>query len=653
MNNKMSIVMTWIFSLLPMTAWSSDYVQRSAADYIVNDRAGLVYRLGHAVPGDVIYIDDNAVIDLTGSRLSIEKEGVTLASGRSQQIDGKTGKGALLFTTDKNGAMLEIESNSVRITGIRFEGPTVAILDSGESEPYKPQSFISAVRTNKAPHPLEIDHCEFYAWTFAGVEIRGYISADKRAITKDKLNEIHIHENYFHHNRKLNRGYGVVVYDGYALIEKNAFDFNRHAIAAHGNPYSGYEARYNLVLEGADRYSYDEGHTFNYQQAFDMHRFAESGGSNSDTTQGPAGEYIHIYRNSFQYAKRYAFLLRGRPQDEALVEDNYFPHSRLIPDNESDHHVCAIKQNIDNYDEIYESYNFHYANNTLNGDSRNCTTIGDFDGDDKDDLFMTAGRTWEVALECSHPWQYLQNSSVLINDLAFGDFDGDRKMDVIRDKSAGYQISYSGSAPWKDMPGNPMIDDVFVSAIDLVTGDFDGDGKDDGFFAINGNWYVNYGLSGSWCKINESVIAAKDLQFGDMDGDGKTDIFCSSGGTWMVSWGGTSHWVIINQSACLPLRLVDYDGDGKSDIFYSTKAGAWKVCYSGRGPWQTVESNTGYTLDEIVFGDPDGDGVKDAIRKKGRSWFVHNRITNAWDLLNGEFNGDLPSLISITISKTI
>jgi hypothetical protein len=34
------------------------------------------------------------------------------------------------------------------------------------------------------------------------------------------------------------------------LIERNVFDFNRHAIAAGSEPGTGYTAQHNLVLKG-------------------------------------------------------------------------------------------------------------------------------------------------------------------------------------------------------------------------------------------------------------------------------------------------------------------------------------------------------------------------------------------------------------------
>ena len=78
---------------------------------------------------------------------------------------------------------------------------------------------------------------------------------------------IRVARNSLHHNSRDEKGYGVVVGHGaYALIEGNVFTHNRHAVASGGDPFSGYHARYNYVLEGG--YS-EDGY---YNQHFDVQR---------------------------------------------------------------------------------------------------------------------------------------------------------------------------------------------------------------------------------------------------------------------------------------------------------------------------------------------------------------------------------------------
>jgi hypothetical protein len=80
---------------------------------------------------------------------------------------------------------------------------------------------------------------------------------------------VRIHDNYIHHNQHDGgHGYGVnVSYGAYALIEKNVFDFNRHAITSDGSNGSGYLAYRNLVLENGGWQDWGYFHT----HMFDMH----------------------------------------------------------------------------------------------------------------------------------------------------------------------------------------------------------------------------------------------------------------------------------------------------------------------------------------------------------------------------------------------
>ena len=78
-----------------------------------------------------------------------------------------------------------------------------------------------------------------------------------------------VHDNYIHHNQQYRRGLRGSRDEGaYALIEKNVFDYNRHAIKSAGDPGTGYYAHRNLVLaHGGLNYG---GRSINTHQ-FDVH----------------------------------------------------------------------------------------------------------------------------------------------------------------------------------------------------------------------------------------------------------------------------------------------------------------------------------------------------------------------------------------------
>jgi hypothetical protein len=111
---------------------------------------------------------------------------------------------------------------------------------------------------------------------------------------------VRIHDNFIHHNQhQLKDGYGVSVGNGaYALIEKNVFDWNRHAIAGDGSDRSGYLAYRNLVLEHGGLTLWLLG-TWAYTHMFDMH--GQEDCWLGDRNCGVAGEYMDIRYNTFLY----------------------------------------------------------------------------------------------------------------------------------------------------------------------------------------------------------------------------------------------------------------------------------------------------------------------------------------------------------------
>ena len=79
---------------------------------------------------------------------------------------------------------------------------------------------------------------------------------------------VRVERNYLHNNAMQGGGYGVVVGGGvYATVEGNVFAFNNHHVAADGQAYSGYSARFNYVLRGVLSY----GKSDSYPHSFDVH----------------------------------------------------------------------------------------------------------------------------------------------------------------------------------------------------------------------------------------------------------------------------------------------------------------------------------------------------------------------------------------------
>ncbi|MDD5678007.1 MAG: PKD domain-containing protein [Kiritimatiellae bacterium] len=263
------------------------------ANYFVSDKMELTNALASAVSGDIIYIDDNAQINLTGGRgeeIHVPG-GVTLASGR-----GWAGSdGGLLYTTNSAMylAILMAAGPNVRFTGFRLRGPDPEI--AMYPDVYQFANGISSTNPN-----LTVDNCEISGWAHTAV----YLDAG--------CTNAYIHHNYIHHNRRHGLGYGVS--HGYptaiahinSIIEANLFDYNRHNIASTGWSGVSYEARYNIVLEHP------------YLHSFDVHGYGDYPGLAQDWT------FIH-HNTFFSDWAPYAVTLGGVPGEEAHIHHNWFP----------------------------------------------------------------------------------------------------------------------------------------------------------------------------------------------------------------------------------------------------------------------------------------------------------------------------------------
>ena len=269
----------------------------SQRDYFVEAKDELLDALAAAENGEVVYISDTAVIDMTGEEGVLIPGGVTLASGRGK----KGSKGALLFSDKlRTYPLFLIAGDGVRITGLRIRGPDPdrrtaqmkALLKQGKYYSIPNSRGISSSHAD-----LEVDNCELSGWSHAAIHL---VSGARNA---------HIHHNYIHHNQRYGLGYGVVLDEADALIEANIFDWNRHSIAGTGRPGTSYEARYNLVLENANSHS------------FDMH-----GGKDRKDGTNIAGTWIKIHHNIFQVTSDPAIKIRGVPLVGVEIYNNCFFH---------------------------------------------------------------------------------------------------------------------------------------------------------------------------------------------------------------------------------------------------------------------------------------------------------------------------------------
>lgn len=278
-------------------------------DYHVNNVKELRSALVKAKSGDVVFIDGSAQIDLSKLTPLVINRGITLMSNRGQNGS----MGARLFTTSAGvRPMIQINGDNIKLFGLRIDGGDMNVYPNGQkvlNDKTKRNTYgrpvtegISSKFSN-----LEICNCEIYGWSHAGIFLFG------------GANNINIHHNYIHGNKRFGLGYGIGLKNAQAIIKGNLFDDNRHDIAGTGDIGTSYEACFNIVIGDKD------------DHLFDMH-----GGADRRDNTNIAGTSIKIYSNYF-YTRSgtRSVVIRGVPQKTALIYDNTIIQARKIVESRS------------------------------------------------------------------------------------------------------------------------------------------------------------------------------------------------------------------------------------------------------------------------------------------------------------------------------
>jgi Right handed beta helix region len=382
---------------------------------IYGDHLELLVRQALNTPGTTIRVLSGVELDFSlGAYANMPvAQGVTLIGTRTPRQ-----RGPLLFTRSRPEKLLVIRGNDVRITGLRIQGADTDVSGGDRSTGI----YVSPGKDVQLDH-IEVDNNELSGWNGAAIGVNDRY--DRIRYDRNPWS-VRIHDNFIHHNQHPNKaGYGVVVGGGaYALIERNVFDYNRHAVAGDGSDDSGYRAHRNLVLKHGGRHKtlLLWGHT----HQFDMH--GQSRCIAPDYC-GRAGHYVDIRRNSFLYTAGKAINIRGEPKLGAFVVSNVFAHE--YP-----------------WDAVVQTPlhgNLEVSDNRLDIDGSDRYGACDFDGDGAGDRFMATGETWWYASRGDGPWTYLNTSETLLADLTLGQFDGDERCDVV----SGGLISSGGTEPWR------------------------------------------------------------------------------------------------------------------------------------------------------------------------------------------------------------
>jgi len=273
-------------------------------DYVVSSLDDLVDALAAAKYGEVVFIEGDAVIDVTSVETLILPEGVTLASDRGYvREDGTYSCGALIKSLSTLSSAVIRAGDDSRVTGLVIEGgnPYQHLEHHNrcfgtsifQSEYYGALKIVSKEGIT-AGNNMRVDNCEISGFGHGGVHLPPQV----KGVLVDHC--------YIHHNQMLGMGYGIVHHNGTeSVIEYCLFNFNRHSIAATGAPTTGYIARYNIEMGDS------LGH------CFDIH-----GGEDREDGTDIAGTYCEMYNNTFLIKLEYPYWLNGVPEDYQIFYRN-------------------------------------------------------------------------------------------------------------------------------------------------------------------------------------------------------------------------------------------------------------------------------------------------------------------------------------------
>ena len=546
-----------------------------------------------AKDGDVIYIADGLVIDLTGLSTTINiNNGVTLSSGRGDQT------GALIKTNDfiwygnsasGNGQpMFTIKGDNVRITGLRFEGPFKEVGSAADGKiKFKP--CIYALEYDE----LEVDNCEFYGWPYACVRIGG-------GVNQSSLENNFIHHNYFHDNKQNRLGYGVMMDNGYAKVFSNLFERNRHDIAGSGKANCGYEAFCNTILQGGVSHN------------FDMHAEGLDDGSQN------AGSFIYIHHNDFQdvggfkriHGNDLNIMIRGRPDIQCRIENNRFAHKTYEKaieqyNKKGGYGNLLIWNNIVHSTEIkgwfiYPQWKYNRTPNYIlsyssademmrGTKSEKCEytfnyMFGDYDADGKTDIYkLENGVIYVIPFDCSNngqnqKWKKVAETEHSFGDLQFGNFDRDQRTDILVTRNDTLYISRGQSPSWTAI--RPFKRDLS----DLLFADYNGDGITDMLLSSATSITISTSFGKSWELLVEGDFDGAELRRGYFNEDNAADILIENGGDHQVYYSINSE-IKEHDEIKYKLRNIsfgDFNHDGITDLI-DPKDG--KICIFGSGEW--------------------------------------------------------------------
>jgi hypothetical protein len=186
--------------------------------------------------------------------------------------------------------------------------------------------------------------------------------------------------------------------------------------------------------------------------------------------------------------------------------------------------------------------------------------------------------------------------------------------------------------------------------------DFDGDGVDDLFLATGATWWFSSSGNFQWSYLNDKTERLEQLRLGYFDDDLRCDVLADHNGQWMISSGGTSDWKPLGTFG-KPLSEVHF---GRFDpsvrdhrpgatlqtthAFFRRADGQWFVTPLSHPDWKPVESEARISMNQLRFGDFNGDGVTDVLAVVNGHWAISESATGKWRTLNANLGDPVEKL---------
>jgi hypothetical protein len=600
---------------------------------VVSDFPAFLTALHTASWGSVIVLDAHQQlieVDCLGLFQRV-RAGVTVRSDRHGTSFGSGLHLPAECQVWKEAYLLRLDDHA-RVTSLRLEGSATGNDDAD------PDTWAIVIGTDpftqQNPVPITnaiVDHVDISRWGHAAIFASGHHAAtlpnNDCSIVTTVAPTMHVVGNFIHH--VLDK-YGVLVAHGAAAeIRGNLMFRQSHDVVSSFNQHNQYVLRDNLFTSEVDEYS---------SAIVDAHGTCEVEGSR--WTGGVAGNYYEVMFNAFLTDRDPMISLRGTPCTFMKVRDNVTTQPdddttigfHLEPNDPGAPECVGFVPGTPETVLRTRDANRFDAPNPLRGCpgrvGGGCTTgdlaVGDFDGDNRDDLFFSTGVSWWYSSGGTAEWRFLNEQRDSTSSLRFGDFDHDGRTDVIAVHGSSIEISWGGTSDWFHLnvvaPGTGIAE--------LAVGDFDSDPRDDLFVSDGSRWLWSPAGTASWQFFANQRALTRDLRFGDFTGDGRTDVFMIAGARWRIMTAPGGALQIWNDELVADVaRLIaaDFTGDGRTDIAWFEPGtlftpARWKRSNSGSGGAATLRDHVEQPLVPLHVGRFDDNRGADVLYWSNDLW---------------------------------